>query len=165
MTPGVVGVAEESRNDGQDVHPDGGRQQSPKPIGIRCGPVVFLPRFGPVVSKVHDQNQLDQNEEEAANHAKVHPDRTKGAVGDEERSYNPRQEQEELQTPKSVLDGGPGVPGAPDAHHHNGQDEKEESDGKADAVDGQIADEIRAWWQLLDLQVQLLRHHLRDVAD
>ena len=38
-------------------------------------PQITYPGLGPAVCEVDDENQLDQNEEEAANHAEVHPER------------------------------------------------------------------------------------------
>ena len=47
-------------------------------------PVIFLPRLCPVVSKVNNENKLDQNEQESANHPKVHPDLAERPVRDAE---------------------------------------------------------------------------------
>ena len=35
--------------------------------------LIYIPSFCPGVGEVDDENQLDEDEEEATNHAKIHP--------------------------------------------------------------------------------------------
>ena len=66
-------------------------------------PVIFLPRLCPVVSKVNNENQLDQNEQESANHPKVHPDLAERPVRDaEEGADDASHDQDELDSPEAI---------------------------------------------------------------
>ena len=55
------------------------------------------------MSKVNNEHQLDQNEQESANHTEVHPDLAEGAVRDaEEGTDDARHDQDELDPPEPV---------------------------------------------------------------
>ena len=71
--PRVVDVEEDDGGEGARVHGPGGREECGQPaLGVRLL-VVAHPGLGPGVSKVDDQDQLDQDEDEGAHEADVHP--------------------------------------------------------------------------------------------
>ena len=55
------------------------------------------------MSKVNDENELDQNEQESANHPKVHPDLAERPVRDAEEGTNDAShDQDELDPPEPL---------------------------------------------------------------
>jgi len=54
------------------------------------------------VSKIDDQNQLDNYKEKTTQHSKVHPNRAKRLFRNEESTNNPANYQEILDRPESV---------------------------------------------------------------
>ena len=63
-----------------------------------------MAHLGPAVGKVNDEAQLDEDEEEAAHDAKVHPHLAKGSVGDPEGADHAADDQQVLEAPEPVLD-------------------------------------------------------------
>jgi hypothetical protein len=61
------------------------------------------------VGKVDDENELDEDEEEAARHPEVHPGGAEAAVRDEEGAHPATDDEEVLQAPEPVLQAGPGI--------------------------------------------------------
>ncbi len=59
------------------------------------------------MGKVDDENQLDEDEEEAARHPKVHPGGTEAAVRDEKGAHPAPNDEEVLQAPEPVLQASP----------------------------------------------------------
>ena len=129
-------------------------------------PVIFLPRLCPVVSKVNNENKLDQNEQESANHPKVHPDLAERPVRNaEEGADNASHDQDELDPPEPwkdkncfrpscnpgkpftvvlpVLYNPPGIPGAPHPDHYDSHEQEEQGDDEANSIHGQVAD--KSW--------------------
>ena len=80
-------------------------------MGFRYGPA--LPALGPRVGKVHDQDQLDEDEGEPAEQPEVHPGGAEGAVRDEEGPDAAPDHDEVLDAPEAVLPAGPRVPRGP----------------------------------------------------
>ena len=101
--------------------------------------VVFPPGLCPAVCEVNDEDKLNDDEHEAADHPEVHPGRPKAPVRDEE-CPNPSGDDDcVLETPETILNPGPGVAAAPHPDHEDRHEEKEEGDDKADPVDGEVA--------------------------
>ncbi len=63
------------------------------------------------MGKVDDENQLDEDEEEAARHPEVHPGWAEAAVRDEKGAHPAPDDEEVLQAPEPVLQAGPGITG------------------------------------------------------
>ena len=112
--------------------------------------------LSPGVTKVDDEDKLDQDEQEGSGQAEVHPSRAEASVRDEERADGACQQDQDLQAPESVLEVRSRVSGALDADQQDGHQEEEEGDDEADPVDGQIPDEVGAG-QLQDCRSQLQR--------
>ena len=72
-----------------------------------------LPALGPGVGKVDDENQLDEDEGEAAEQPEVHPGGAEGAVRDEECADAAADHDHVLDAPEAVLPPGPRVPRRP----------------------------------------------------
>ena len=108
-----------------------------------------LPSLSPGVSKVDDENKLNENECQPSQHSKVHPSVSKSTMRDEEGSHDAHDDDEILKAPESVLNSGPGVPGRSHTNHQEAHQEKEEGDDEAHSVHRQVADGICA----LDLDV------------
>ena len=100
--------------------------------------------------EVNDEDKLDDDEHEAADHPEVHPGRPEAPVRDEEGPNPPGDDDGVLEAPEPVLNPSPGVATAPDPDHDDGHEEEEEGDDKADPVDGEIAHCVHA----LDLDVR-----------
>ena len=114
------------------------------------------------MSKINDQYQLNQYEQESADETEIHPGRTKSSVfvlGDEKRSDNSSDEHQIFQSPESdeknslktipiarsvtllpVLNSGSGIFGTLHSDHHKGHKEKEQGHGETQTIDRQIAD-------------------------
>ncbi len=60
--------------------------------------------FSPGVCKINDEDKLNQDEEEGAGEAKVHPGRSEWSVGNEEWSDRSEKQDQDFETPKSVLE-------------------------------------------------------------
>ncbi len=73
-------------------------------ISKTYGNPLFSTHLSPVVGKVDDENELDEDEEEAAHHAKVHPHLPEGTVRDPECSNHAADDEQILETPEPVLD-------------------------------------------------------------
>ena len=71
------------------------------------GPMLCLPCLRPAVSQVDDEDQLDEDEEQAARHPKVHPGVAEAAVGDKEGADPATDDQEVLDAPETILKPGP----------------------------------------------------------
>ena len=103
MASSVVNIEKHDGSDGANVkNTSYGYQCSQPTLAIRFF-VVSNPSFGPRVSKVNDQNQLDQNEAKATNHSKYHPDVTKRATWDEEGANHSPDNDKVFQPPKAIL--------------------------------------------------------------
>ncbi len=82
--------------------------------------------------EVDDEDQLDEDEEESADEADVHPNLSEGAVGgDEEGADHGRDYHQVLDAPEPVLDPGPGVVGAADPDHEQGHEQEEQRHDEA----------------------------------
>jgi hypothetical protein len=69
--------------------------------------VLSLPGLGPAMSQVNDEDQLNEDEEEAAHQPEVHPGGAKVAVRDEEGADPAADDEEILDAPETVLQAGP----------------------------------------------------------
>ncbi len=61
------------------------------------------------MGKVDDEDQLDEDEQEAARHPEVHPGGAEAAVRDEKGADPAPDDEEVLQAPEPVLQAGPGT--------------------------------------------------------
>ena len=106
----VVAVGQDDPDEGGEVEDAGDGEESVEPVLAVVVAVVVLPGLGPGVGKVDDEDELDDDEHEAADHAEVHPGGPEVAVGDEEGSDAAGDDDQVLETPEAVLDAGPRVP-------------------------------------------------------
>ena len=146
---GVVGVADDDGDQGEDVEDAGHCQQSVEPGGVIGLFVIFSPGLSPAVSEVNDQNQLNDDEHEASDHTKVHPGGSEVTVRNEEGSHPASDDQGVLESPESILNTSSRISGAADTDHDERHEEKEDSDDEADPVDSEVSHCILA----LDLAV------------
>ena len=107
---GVVAVSQDDPHQGGKVEHSGDGEESVEPVLAVVVAVVVLPGLGPGVGKVDDEDELDDDEHEAADHAEVHPGGPEVAVGDEEGADAAGDDDQVLETPEAVLDAGPRVP-------------------------------------------------------
>ena len=128
---------------------------------------MYLPAFSPGVGEVDDEDQLDEDEGEAAEHPEVHPGVAEGSVRDKEGAHAAQDDDQILEAPEPILEAGPknitdevvifqivnylfhllDIPrifGAPDSDHDEGHQQEEEGDDEAESVHGQVADGIFA---------------------
>ena len=94
------------------------------------------------MSKINDQNKLDEDEAKSSDHSEIHPGVSKGTVRDEECPDAAANQEQILEAPESVLEAGPGIPGAADADHDEGHQEEEEGHDETESIDGQVADGV-----------------------
>ena len=69
---GVVAVADNDGDQGEDVEDASDGQESIEPAGVIALLVVLSPALCPTVGKVNDENQLNDDEHEATNRSKTH---------------------------------------------------------------------------------------------
>ncbi len=69
--------------------------------------MLRLPGLGPAVGQVNDEHQLDEDEEEAARHPKVHPGGPEAAVGYEKGADPAANDEQVFDAPESVLQASP----------------------------------------------------------
>ena len=140
---GVVAVGQDDPDEGGKVeHPRDG-EEGVEPVLTVVVAMVVLPRFCPGVGKVDDEDELDDDEHEAADHAKVHPGGAKVAVGDEEGSDASGDDDQVLEPPEAILDARPRVPGVPHPDHDHRHEEEEDGDDKADPIHRQVSYAIK----------------------
>ena len=60
--------------------------------------------LSPGVCKIDDEDKLNQDEEEGASEAKVHPGWSERSVRNEERSDRSEKQDQDFKTPESVLE-------------------------------------------------------------
>ena len=101
--------------------------------------IVAVPGLGPAVGEVNDEDELDEDEEEAADESEPHPDGAEGAgVGDPEGCDHAADDDEVLDPPEPVLQPRPGVVGGLDVDHEDAHHEEEEGDDQAESVDSHV---------------------------
>ena len=123
--PGVVDEHEDHGSDGADEHEaSAGEERAQPALGVLLL-VVSVPGLGPAVGEVNYQDELDEDEEEAANEAEPHPDSAEGAVWDPECGDHTGDDNEILDAPESVLDPRPGVVGGFDVDHEDAHHDEE----------------------------------------
>ncbi len=65
--------------------------------------------LSPAVSEVNDENQLDEDEEKASNHAEVHPHLAECPVRDPEGANHSPDDEQVFEAPEPVLDPGSAI--------------------------------------------------------
>ena len=91
------------------------------------------------MGEVNDEDELDEDEEEAADESEPHPDCAEGAgVGDPEGCDHAADDDEVLDPPEPVLQPRPGVVGGLDVDHKDAHHEEEEGDDQAESVDSHV---------------------------
>lgn len=108
---GVVRVAANDQAQGQDVKEAGEGEEGVEPVLIAGVVVVGLPILGPRVSKVNDENQLNQDKGQATNQTKVHPSMSKAAMRDEEGANHAKDDNHVLEAPEAILNASPRISG------------------------------------------------------
>ena len=98
---GVVAVADDDGDQGEDVEEAGGCQQSVEPVGVVRVLVLVGPTLSPAVSKVYDENKLDDDEEKSSDHPEIHPRWAEIAVRNEECSYPADYDDEVFESPET----------------------------------------------------------------
>ena len=139
----VVAVGQDDPYEGGEVEDSGDGEEGVEPVLTVVVAMVVLPRLCPGVGKVDDEDELDDDEHEAADHAKVHPGGAKVAVGDEEGSDAAGDDDQVLETPEAVLDARPRVPRVPHPDHDHRHEEEEDGDDKADPIHRQVSYKIK----------------------
>ena len=136
---GVVAVGEDDPDERGKVEHPGDREERVEPVLTVVVAMVVLPRFCPGVGKVYDEDELDDDEHEAADHAKVHPGGAKVAVGDEEGADASGDDDQVFEAPEAILDACPWVPRVPHSNHDHRHEEEEDGDNKADPIHRQVS--------------------------
>ena len=136
---GVVAVGQDDPDERGKVEHSGDGEEGVEPVLTVVVAMVVLPRFCPGVGKVDDEDELDDDEHEAADHAKVHPGGAKVAMGDEEGSDASGDDDQVLEPPEAILDARPWVPGVPHPNHDHRHEEEEDGDDKADPIHRQVS--------------------------
>ena len=139
----VVAVGQDDPNEGGEVEDSCDGEEGVEPVLTVVVAMVVLPGLCPGVGKVDDEDELDDDEHEAAEHAKVHPGGAEVAVGDEEGSDAAGDDDQVLEAPEAVLDARPWVPGVPHPDHDHRHEEEEDGDDKADPIDRQVSYKIK----------------------
>jgi hypothetical protein len=140
----VVGLSveveeQDDADEREDVLDEGGRHQSPEPA-LRLGFfVVSDPDVSPVVRKVNDEDELDENEGETAKHSDPHHPRSEIAILDEERADGNGNDDEEFESPEAVLDGSSSIARGSNANHHRSHGQEEHQQSEANAINGQVS--------------------------
>jgi len=70
---GVVDKEKSGDSDGSRVHKTSATEQSGHPSLTLVLLIIAVPSLRPTVGKVYDQHQLYKDEQEASDHAKIHP--------------------------------------------------------------------------------------------
>ena len=138
---------------GREEEERGAREEGVEPVLVAGLGEPALPALGPGVGKVHDQDQLHEDEGEAAEEPKVHPGGAEGAVRDEEGPDAAADNDEVLDAPEAVLPAGPRIPGGLHPDHDQRHEREEERHDKTEPVDGEVPDGVGA----LDLEMEDLR--------
>ena len=94
------------------------------------------------MSKVNDEDELDDDEHEASNHAKVHPGGTKVTVGNEECSNPSSNDDGVLESPETILNPSSWISTASDPNHDEGHEQEEDGDNETYSIDSEVADGI-----------------------
>lgn len=130
---GVVHVEQHHSSEGTCVVQNGKGQQGSKPAPA---PILSIlhPSLVPVVGKIHQEDQLDQDKDEGAHHTKVVPHCVKRSVWNKKSSYSYPNQYQELEEPESILNGGSWVLAAAHSDHDEGEKEKEASHGETHPV-------------------------------
>ena len=94
------------------------------------------------MSKVNDEDELNDDEHEASNHAKVHPGGTKVTVGNEECSDPSGNDDGVLESPEAVLYPSSWISTASDPNHDEGHEQEEDGDNETYSINSEVADGI-----------------------
>ena len=160
-TAGVVGVAHDDGGQGEDVEHSGDGQEGVEPATVIALFIVFswnnkgqclnvletkmmlpTPTFRPTVCKVNDEDELNDDEHEASNHAKVHPGRTKVSMGNKECSNPSGNDDGVLESPEAVLYPSSWISTASDPNHDEGHEQEEDGDNETYSINSEVADGI-----------------------
>ena len=87
--------------------------------------ILVEPSFGQTVGEIDDENELDEDEQEPANHSYPHEGNREILAANVEEPEHETGHQQVFEEPKAVLDRGTGVFRALHAHHQQGEEEEE----------------------------------------
>ena len=127
---GVVDIHEDDGRDGPGEHEAGEGEESCQPAFAFVFLIVSIPSFSPTVGKVNDQNKLDEDEQEASNEAKPHPNCSKRSIRNPEGCNHASDDDQILDSPETILNSSSWIIGGLDTDHEDAHDDKEEGDNQ-----------------------------------
>merc|ERR1719232_257790 len=129
--------------EGPGEHEAGEGEQSCQPAFAFVFLIVSIPSFGPAVGKVNDQNKLDEDEQEASNEAKPHPNCSKRSIRNPEGCNHTSNYDQIFDSPETILNSSSWIIGGLDTDHEDAHDDKEEGDNETQSVNCLISNSNR----------------------